>query len=126
MRKKLVVIVAAALLVCATASWAQTSEPAPAAAGSTSGGSALTLIAAPGVAFPLAYWAAGLPPTMYTLSPGLTIDAEYRLGFVPLVFVRGGIGYRLAPLSAGPSLSLIEATAGVGARSRRWARCPRS
>ena len=114
MRMKHVVFVAAALLVCAVATWAQSTDAVPTATGTS--GSALTLIAAPGVSFPLNYWAVGLPGTMYTLTPSLAVDAEYRLGFVPLLFVRGGITYRLAPLTAGPFLSLIEATAGVGAR----------
>ncbi len=75
---------------------------------------ALTLSVSPGAAFPLAF--AGLPAGFYTISPGIGVGAEYLLGFAPGVFARAGIGYRLAPLTAGPCLSLIEATIGVGDR----------
>lgn len=103
-------VVAAALALCAALAGAQSSSDAPSASG------AFTLSAMPAITFPLAYWDAGLPPGFYELALGGAIDAEYRLAFLPLLFARAGIAYRRAPLSAGPVLSLIEASAGVGAR----------
>lgn len=108
---KKVIFAAAVLSLCAALVGAQTpSEPASASAG------ALTLSAAPAVSFPLAYWYAGLPPGFYQLTLGAAIDAEYQFGFLPLVFAKAGITYRRAPLTAGPVLSLLEASAGVGAQ----------
>jgi len=108
MRKKHAVIVAVALLACAAAGWAQTTDGAAAATGQ------VNLGVSGGAAFPIAF--AGLPGGFYTISPGATIGAEYRFGFAPQVFAKALLGYRLAPLSAGPRLSLIEALAGVGYR----------
>ncbi|MCX7031099.1 MAG: hypothetical protein NTU62_13415, partial [Spirochaetes bacterium] len=89
--------------------------PAAADTGSASSG-ALSLGAAVGAAFPLNYSRVGIPASTYAVAPQVNLDVEYRLGFVPFAFVKGGIGYRLAPLAAGPSLSLLEAMAGGGAR----------
>lgn len=107
---KKALVVAAAFVLGAALAGAQTSSESPSTAG------ALTLSAMPAITFPLAYWGAGLPPGFYELALGAAIDAEYRLGFLPLLFAKAGIAYRRAPLSLGPVLSLIEATAGVGAR----------
>jgi tetratricopeptide (TPR) repeat protein len=108
MRNKHIVAVAVALLACAVAGWAQTTDGAAAATGQ------LSLSAMPGVGFAMENF--GLPAGTYGLSPQVNIDAEYRLGFLPLLFLKGGIGYRYAPLTVGPVLSLIQATAGVGVR----------
>jgi tetratricopeptide (TPR) repeat protein len=101
---KKVLVATAALILCAALGGAQASSSA----------GAFSLSVLPSVSYPLVY--AGLPSSLYTLAPSLGIDVEYRLGFIPLLFVKGGIAYRLAPLSAGPFLSLLEATAGAGAR----------
>lgn len=108
--KKALIVAAALALVCTALAVAQTSSDSPSAPG------AITLSVAPAVAMPLAYWNAGLPPDFYKLTLGAAIDAEYQLGFIPLLFAKAGVAYRRAPLSAGPVLNLIEASAGVGAR----------
>jgi hypothetical protein len=108
---KKVIVAVAALSLCAVLVGAQESP----AAGTSSAG-AFTLSVMPGISFPLAYWNAGLPPGFYKLPLGAAVDAEYRLGFLPLLFAKAGIAYRRAPLKAGPVLSLIEASVGAGAR----------
>ncbi len=108
---KKVIVVAAALLLCAVLVGAQESPTA-----GTSPAGAFNLSVIPGLSFPLAYWNAGLPPGFYKLPLGAAIDAEYRLPFLPLLFAKAGIAYRRAPLKAGPALSLLEASVGVGAQ----------
>jgi tetratricopeptide (TPR) repeat protein len=108
---KKVIIAVAALSLCTVLAGAQSSSTA-----GTSSAGAFTLSVMPGVSFPLAYWNAGLPPGFYKLTPGAAIDVEYRLPFLPLLSAKAGVAYRRAPLSAGPVLSLIEASAGVGAQ----------
>jgi tetratricopeptide (TPR) repeat protein len=105
---KKVFIAAAALMLCAVLASAQTTTTT-----GTSSTGAYTLSVMPGISYAFPF--AGLPARFYTLAPSVIIDAEYRLPFMPLLFAKGGIGYRLAPLSTGPMLSLLEATVGVGA-----------
>jgi tetratricopeptide (TPR) repeat protein len=108
---KKVIVAAAALWLCAVLVGAQESPR-----GGTSSAGAFTLSVMPGVSFPLAYWNASLPPGFYKLPLGAAIDAEYRFGFLPLLFAKAGITYRRAPLKAGPVLSLLEASLGAGAQ----------
>jgi hypothetical protein len=101
---KRVAIVAAALVLCAALAGAQASQ------------GAITVSFMPAVSFPLAYWNASLPPGFYNLTLSATVDGEYPIPFLPILFAKGGITYRRAPLSAGPVLTLLEASAGIGAK----------
>jgi len=90
---------------------------APAAAQTSAG--PLSLAVNLGTALPLNYGSVGIPASTYTAAMQADLGVEYRLGFVPFVFAKAGIGYRWVPLVAGPYLSLLEAMVGVGGRCDR-------
>jgi tetratricopeptide (TPR) repeat protein len=111
MRRALIVLTGVALMLSPILAGAQSAGTA--ATGKTSAGS-FSLGVVPGISFPLSF--PTLPASTYhSIAPSVAVDAEYRFGSLPLLYLKGGIGYRMTPLTAGPFLSLIEATAGAGA-----------
>ncbi len=74
-------------------------------------GSLFSLTLTPRFTIPL-----GRDTALYNLGGGADLEAEYRMPFLPVLFVGGGLGYSFVPLQAVTSISLIDAGLVAGFR----------